>query len=337
MGEEDSMTGEYAYMSMHREMRGEPEPVLEDADMLERVWGRRWGVDNDVGELRAVLVSRPGAEWEPMMSGGEYVPEFNAWLGPEKMWYWEGKARPDLERAQAQHDQLTKILQEEGVEVFSLHSPAPHLTRAVFTRDQAIIVPGGAVICRFGIDYRRGEERMISSTLGVLEMPILRTIHGAGLMEGGSFCWLNSQTAAVSIGHRSNHEGARQLEEILAVMGVELLWVDNVGYGIHIDGSLVMIDVDLALVSMPDLPWWFLERLRELGITTVDAHPLDGAFGVNCLAVRPGRVIMSAHAKRTADTLRGLGVEVIPVEYDELHKGGGGIHCSTLPLIRDRV
>jgi arginine deiminase len=25
------------------------------------------------------------------------------------------------------------------------------------------------------------------------------------------------------------------------------------------------------------------------------------------------------------------------VKYDELHKSGGGIHCSTLPLIRDEA
>lgn len=337
MSEEEGVVGEFAYMSMHRDMPGEPEPVFEDAGMMEAVWGRRWGVNNDVGRLRTVLVSRPGQEWSPMMEGGEYAAEFNARIGPDKMWYWEGRERPDLDLARAQHDRLTEALRSEGVEVLSLETPPPHLTRAVFTRDQAIITPGGAVICRFGVDYRRGEERVISRTLAGLDMPIVRTIHGAGLMEGGSFCWLQPGTAAVSIGHRSNHEGARQLEEVLAVMGSDLLWVDNSGYGIHIDGSLVMIDVDLALVMMTDLPWRFLEELKRLGIHTVDSDPLDGAFGVNCLAVRPGRVIMSAHARRTADKLARIGVEVIPVEYDELHKGGGGIHCSTLPLIRDEV
>lgn len=337
MSEEDGTGGEFAYMSMHREMPGEPEPVFEDAQMMQAVWGRRWGVNNDVGRLRAVLVSRPGQEWMPMMSGGEFVKEFNAWIGPGNMWYWEGRERPDMDLAQAQHDKLTEALRAEGVEVHSLDPPPAHLTRSVFTRDQAIITPGGAVICRFGVDYRRGEERVINHSLGRLDVPIVRTIHGAGLMEGGSFCWLNPKTAAVSIGHRSNPEGARQLAEVLGVMGVELLRVDNAGYGIHIDGSLVMVDVDLALVMMTGLPWRFLEQLKQLGIRTVDADPLDGAFGVNCLAVRPGRVIMSAHAHRTAEKLARVGVEVIPVPYDELHKGGGGIHCSTLPLIRDKI
>ena len=98
-----------------------------------------------------------------------------------------------------------------------------------------------------------------------------------------------------------------------------------------------MVDVDLALAFSFELPWRFLEKLKELNIRVVEADPRDGPFGVNCLAVSPGRVIMAAHAERTADRLDNLGVEVIPIDYSEIHKHGGGIHCSTLPLIRDAV
>jgi len=43
-------------------------PAFEDEAMQARVWGRRWGVYNDVGLLKVVLVHRPGDEIR-VMSG----------------------------------------------------------------------------------------------------------------------------------------------------------------------------------------------------------------------------------------------------------------------------
>lgn len=326
-----------AYLNLHRRMPGEPEPAFEDPAMMKKVWGRNWGLDNDVGRLRTVLVSRPGAEWEPMLSGGEFLEDAQAWLGPDNMWYWNGRDRPNLAEIQAQHDNLVQALEAEGVEVVHLEHPLPTMTKSVFTRDPAIIVKGGAVICRMGVSYRRGEELPFTRTLANLGMPILHTIHGTGLMEGGSFVWLNPSTAVVAIGHRCNQEGGRQLGDVLKPMGVELLCVDNSGYDLHIDGSFVMVNSDLALAFIQDLPWWFLEKLKQLGIHTLDPVAEDGPFGVNCLAVSPGRVLISDHAERTAKRLEAAGVEVVMVPYDLLHRSGGGIHCSTLPLIRDEL
>jgi N-dimethylarginine dimethylaminohydrolase len=324
MNEQDFLSAEEAYMNLHRRNPGRSEPAFEHTEMLEKVWGRQWGLCNDVGTLRMVMVCRPGKEWDVMMSGGEYVEEVQALVGPEMMWYWNDRQRPNLAKVQAQHDGLTNALRAEGVEVVNLEDPLAHLTRSVFTRDTAIIVKGGAVLCRFGVNYRCGEELPIMRALAKLGMPILHTIHGTGLMEGGSFMWLNAQTAAVSLGHRSNEEGIRQLAEVLDTQGVELLCVDNLVYGLHIDGKLVMVDSDLAVGFIHQLPWWFLERLKELGINVVYADPRDGPFGVNCLAVRPRKVIMSSHAERTAELLRRAGAEVVPIDYDELHKAGGG-------------
>lgn len=337
MSNRNHLPAELTYHEMHRRIPGEPEPAFEDPAMLEKVWGRRWGVNNDVGRLRTVLVSRPGKEWEVMMSGGEYIEELGRWIGADNMWYWGDKERPELTRVQAQHDRLVKVLEDEGAEVVHVRDPLPHMTKSVFTRDPAIIVPGGALICRMGVSYRRGEELPFTRTLAKLGMPILRTIQGTGLMEGGSFAWLNDKTAVVGISHRSNQEGARQLKEALDMLGVELLFVDIPGYGLHIDGAFVMVDTDKALTFSDKLPWWFLEELKELGIHTVEADPEDGAFGVNCLAVSPGRVIMASHAEGSAERLQRVGVEVVMVDYSELHKSGGGVHCSTLPLIRDEV
>lgn len=335
--ETDALSPEERYMRLHMQNPGVGEPAFEAPGMLEQVWGAPWGVDTDVGRLRKVLVHRPGEEFAVMSSGGRFDEEIQAWIGPDRLWYWNGRERPDLARAQAQHDGLTDALRAQGVDVIQLQGADPRLTRSVFTRDTAIIVPGGAVVCRFGVNYRRGEELPATRTMATLGVPILRTIHGTGLMEGGSFLWLDATTAAVSLGHRSNWAGVAQLTEVLDTLGVELIVVDNLGYGLHIDGKMVMVDVDKAVGLVHQLPWWFLERLKEMGIEVIYGDAREGAFGINCLAVRPGVVVISEHAVRTTERLRDADVEVIRVEYDELHKGGGGIHCSTLPLMRDSV
>jgi N-dimethylarginine dimethylaminohydrolase len=44
---------------------------------------------------------------------------------------------------------------------------------------------------------------------------------------------------------------------------------------------------------------------------------------------------MAAGSPRTAERLSSAGVEVLLVAYDELQNNGGGVHCSTMELIRE--
>ena len=52
--------------------------------------------------------------------------------------------------------------------------------------------------------------------------------------------------------------------------------------------------------------------------------------------MRPGRVIMPPGASAgTLAALERAKVEIIPLPYDKMQLNGGGIHCSTCPLLRD--
>ena len=124
---------------------------------------------------------------------------------------------------QAHHDALTAALTAEGVEVLPLARCAPGRHKSIYTRDSCIAVKGGAIVTRLGPKVRRGEEAPVTETLAAAGMPILRTIHGHGLMEGGSFVWLNAETAVIGRSSRVNEEGARQVEEVLRAQGVSLL------------------------------------------------------------------------------------------------------------------
>jgi N-dimethylarginine dimethylaminohydrolase len=329
--------GDFSYNRLMAAFPSIPEPPFESAAMQEFVWGRRWGCTTDVGPLRSVLVHRPSPEIERVVDPAKYIEEIGAWGDRDAGWYWRGPEPPDLPRMQAQHDGMVRALREEGVEVVPLDAEAPGRYKACSTRDAVIAVGGGAVVCRMGARARRGEELPVTRTLGKLGVPILRTIHGTGLLEGGSFAWLDARTTVVGLGTRTNEEGARQLEEVLRVQGVDLLRVQLPGYRQHIDGLLVMVDVDTALVNPTLLPFALLARLAELKIRTIDLHPDDHPFTINCLAVRPGRVLMSEASSHTLDRLAKAGIEVVSLPFDAVYRGGGGIHCSTAPLARDPV
>ena len=212
---------EYRYNMLSKTFPSRAEPAFETESEQVEVWGRRWGCNNDVGKLRMVLMHRPGAELE-IVDPSKYLPDIGAYGDPEKGWFWRGDSIPDLTAQQAQHDGFVAALREEGVEVVLIDKCAPGKMKSVYTRDSLIAIDGGAIVTRLGPPVRRGEELPVTRTLGKLGMPILRTICGTGLLEGGSFAFVNPKVAVLGLSTRVNEEGARQLEEVLRAQGVEV-------------------------------------------------------------------------------------------------------------------
>ncbi len=313
------------------------EPAFETPEQQTTVWGRQWGCDNDVGQLRVVLMHRPGDEMK-VVDTSKRIESIGTYGELDKGWYWQSDHVPPIAELQAQHDSLAQTLRDQGVEVVLLGQAREGQIKTCYTRDSAIAIDGGAIVTRLGAKVRRGEELLVTRALAKLGAPILRTIQGTGLLEGGSFAWLNPKTAVVGRSIRCNDEGIRQLDEVLRGQGVELLRVDMSGYDIHIDGSFLMIDVDLALIDARGLPYSFLEKLKQLGIRTIEITPEDNGWIINGLAIRPGRVLMPPGASnRTLDLLAKHDVEIVTLPYDKVALNGGGIHCSTCPLVRDRL
>ncbi len=312
-------------------------PPFEDRRELEANWGRAWGVDNDVGRIRAVLVHRPGAEMS-VIDPTKRIESIGSFGDEKAGWYFQSDHVPRIAEMQAQHDGLVAALKAEGVEVHEVEGVSGGRLKSCYTRDPLIMVKGGAIVCRMGARIRRGEELAITRTLARIGIPILRTLSGEALMEGGSFAWINSEAAVIGCGLRVNREGAAQVAEVLKRQGVELIAIDLVGYDIHIDGSFQMIDKDLALIDPTGLPYSFLEKLKALGVRTVEIEPADDKWIVNSLAVAPGKLIMPEGASnRTLDALAKHGISWTTIPFAKMQLNGGGIHCSTTPLIRDPV
>lgn len=313
-----------------------PEPAFESPEMMKRVWDRQWGANSEVGTLRVVMMHRPGDEMK-VITADKWDDEVGAIVGENYSWYWRSTVTPDLERMQRQHDNYVKLLRDEGVEVVYLEDvPIENGTQYINTRDQGVAVPGGLIVSRFAPAMRRGEEKAVTKLAAGLGVPIIRTVNGTGTFEGGNFAFIDPKHAAVGCSQRTNREGIRQIREILDPMGISLTVVPITGYSLHLDGAFTMVDVDKALVNVTKLPYEFIEMLKnDLKLKVIEVHPDDDWFAINCLQLKPGRVILCKGAERTADRLDKEGVEVLQIEYDEVMNGGGGLHCTTLPLMRD--
>lgn len=304
-------------------------------DELEKVWGDRWGAWDEVGRLRRVLVRQPGDELS-VIDADAWSEEAEALVDPAGQWYWTDRQPPDLDRVADQHAGLVAALQREGVAVDIAPSLGAPFTKAIYTRDPIVTTPHGAIIGRMGVRMRRGEEPDLSRFVAGLGMPIVGTITGTGTLEGGSYCKLRPDLHLLGTSIRCNEAGARQLRELLALMDVELLIVPVPGWSIHLDLHLAVLDPECVLVDVEHLPHDFLVRLGELGFRLVEVHPGE-EWGINLLCLSPGRVLMAEGSPRTAERLAAAGVEVTTIPYDEIQRNGGGIHCSTMELVRERA
>lgn len=314
-----------------------------DPSYVKSIWGETWGINNDVGRIKKVLMKRPGKEITNIINKDDcfYDENYGSWIHKEKKGYWISPDRslPDLERMQDQHDQLAQILRNEGAEVVYIDDAdgeGAELCKTVNVRDLICVTPGGAILNRMAPAMRQGEERLALKTLAKIGMPINGSIIGNGVFEGGSFGFLNPGLAFAGHSKRGNREAIQQLENILKTQDIELVTIPLVGHSLHTDSAFTMVDVDKAVLIQDRLPYWFLERLEELGIKGIQVEQ-EERWAVNCLAIKPGKVIVAAEAKRAIERMDQAGLEVIPLDYSEVQKNGGGIHCTTNPLIREPI
>lgn len=317
----------------HQLLGPEPFPAFEDPTEMESTWGRRWGAADEVSKLRTVLMRRPSQGLSAIRADA-YDAELDALVDPELRWYWTGNDAPDLHRVHEEYDGFVDALRREGVEVLFAPDLAPSYTKSIYTRDPLVTIPGGAIIGRLAPRVRRGEESSIAASVAGAGMPILGTITGSGLVEGGTFQKVRRDLAFFGTSVRCNTEGYRQLAEMLETRGIRVVRVSLPGYLIHLDMCASMIDDDLALINPRLAPYDYMSALWELGIQTIEVDPRE-EWASNLLVLERRRVLLPDHLPYTAERLAGAGVEVIPVPYREVLKNGGGLHCSTMELQRD--
>ena len=329
----------FRYHRIMRTFASLAEPAFEHPDQQRKVWGDLWGCNSEIGQLRKILVHRPGEEITRVTEDW-YDEKLESYCSTEEEIWWRGRNLPNLKNMQMAHDNLTDMLRAEGVEVIYIHdkpTDRPVPLKQMSPRDIVIGVPGGVVICRPNANGRR--EEMFWATRRIVDAgcPIIRTISGTGMLEGGSFMWIDTKTAVISTGLCTNPEAVSQIREVLRWCGVEVLTIQTPGYSQHLDGFMAMVDVDKVLVNPTMLPYDFMVELTKRDIEMIHICPEDPPFAVNVLPISPGRIIASEMSDQTLELLDKKGVEVKSICYEPCWSSGGGIHCNTAPLARDAL
>ncbi len=284
-----------------------------------------YGSQSMIAPLRRVLVKRPDQAFA---------------VEDPAAWHYTG--RPNLLRAQQEHDALVALLRESGCEVLYLEEPQPAHADAIYTFDPALITDQGAIMLSMGKPQRRGEEEVMARRFAALEIPILYRLHGDARAEGGDLLWLDHDTLAVGQGFRTNAEGLRQLREALTPLGVTVLPVELPYYTgseacLHLLSLISIVAERLAVVYPPLLAVPFWQELQQRGFRLIEVPEAEFlTMGPNVLALAPGQCIMLEGNPITQQRLQEAGCQVWTYRGQEISlKAEGGPTCLTRPLLRE--
>ena len=286
-----------------------------------------WGIDNEYGTLRDVLLGRPDHfRWVDAGALTQRTLRNLEHLG----------ITFDLQSAQAQHAEMVRCYEDAGVACHFI-DPDPVLHRNFFARDSNVMTPFGAIICHMQLKCRRADYVTAIKFYRDHDIPIFRMVT-AGHFEGGDFNIIEPGAVLVGYcGERSEEAGARQVAGWMAEKGWESVVVPIPAHFIHLDALIVMIAPKLAVICTDALEDWVLEWLRARSIEFVDvpyracAHNL----GVNLVSLGDDRILSMAGSGELNDRLRAMGFEVFDPEMSMFTYGGGGVHCLSQALRRD--
>jgi arginine deiminase len=267
----------------------------------------------------------------------------------------------DPEQFRADHARFVGALRSEGVKVVlvsevlqhqpELLSAAERLPNLVYTRDTAAVTRAGYVSARMKNPVRRGETAIVEAALRQLVVPMLMKTKAPATIEGGDMVFLDEETLVLGVGNRTNRNGLRELAKAATGAGLRrLVAVPLPPSVIHLDGTMMVVDRDLAVVHRSSLRGIasvleegklggrvrFLHFLKNAVMRLIEVTDYERQKrATNVIGIGPRKVIGYAGNARVKRELSRDGVDLVEIEGAELIRGFGGPRCMTVPLLRD--
>lgn len=241
----------------------------------------------------------------------------------------------DLSVAVPMHEGLARALQEAGIEL-AWEEAHPDHGWQVYTRDFGVNTPAGVLIGKFRYEPRWGDEEFAITALERLGTDIVGRV-SRGAVEGGD-CWLlDESTLVIGAGNRSTLEGIENAAEIMKPHGIEVVPVEFDPTWNHLDMIFSVLAEKVAMYGEDGLPHSYVRFLKDRGWRLIPL-PEEQVMktGCNVLSLGEERILSFAENETVNELLRAEGFALVTPPLREFTKMGGGPHCLTFEVRRDR-
>lgn len=229
-----------------------------------------------------------------------------------------GLGAPDAALAREQHAAYCRALESCGLSVTVLPSLESH-PDCCFVEDTAVLLPGGAVMGRFGAVPRRGEGESVAEALAGLMA--VQALPGEGRLEGGDVL-LVDRHFFIGQSKRTDRAGAEALGRLAEAQG--FTWSTlPVTREPHLKTGLTWVG-GASLVMAPE----FAGRPELVGYDCIVTDEAE-AYAACCLFLN-GTILMPANHPETKAKLARLGRPIVEVAMSEFEKMDGGLTCLSL-------
>ena len=294
--------------------------------MIQSHSDRPWGINNDYAKLQDVLLGKP--EYYKWVEAGPLIGRTLANAHKTGVKF-------DLQLAMAQHSEMVRIYEDNGVRCHYLDSDDV-LHRNFFARDSSAMTPWGALICHMQLKCRRADYVTAVKFYQDNDIPIWKWAT-AGHFEGGDFNII--EPGRVLIGHcgeRSEKEGSEQVAQFVRDEGWEAVVAPISREFVHMDGLVVPLAEKLVVACTDAMEPWLVDVIRGWGIEIVDVEFREARnLGVNLVTLGDGKVLSMSSSVNLNDRLRSLGFKVYDPDMSMFTLGGGGVHCLCQALRRE--
>lgn len=297
----------------------------------------------EYGRLRTVLMHTPGKELDLITPGTYRKLLFGDAIDPEQF-------RQD-------HTRFVDVFRREGVKVAlvtellhdqpELLAETERLPNLVYTRDTSAITPNGYILTRMKSSVRRKESKLIEAALHRLSIPPLLKVKPPATVEGGDLIFLDEETLLVGVSNRTSQKAIQQLTRAGKPQHLSLFAMPLPSWALHLDGTIMPVDRDLAIVHLPSLQKpgilfdegetkkkAILPRLlkeREMNLVEVTDYERQRR-ATNVIPLGPRKAIAYNGNARVRRELMKNGVDLIEIEGSELIRGSGGPRCMTAAI-----